>query len=259
METYKNFVDFEFGTIPLIISVPHGGVLESESIPKRKIGIHGIDKRTIELSHEFISDIKMISKELKATEKIPSYLISNVRRSKIDLNREESKAFNSNSYLGKRIYQFYHLKVKEFILENLRLFNYSLLIDIHGFEKNKRPPGYRDVEIILGTNNLKAFFNHPIPKKEWGNNLRGKIIKRFLKLGIPIAPGHPRRNEYVLTGGFITQQYGASKIPNTQALQIEFSDRIRLVDNKLRSLVLHTLARVLLEEIIEILEFKSVL
>ena len=250
MKTYKNFVDFEFGTIPLIISVPHGGAFESESIPKRKIGIHGIDKRTIELSYELISDIKVISKELIASEKVPSYLISKVSRSKIDLNREESKAFNSNSYLGKEIYHFYHSKLIEFILENLKLFNYSLLLDIHGFEKNKRPPDYRDVEVILGTNNLKAFFDNPIPKKEWGNNLRGKLIIEFLKLGISIAPGHPRRNEYVLTGGFITQEYGASKIPNAQALQIEFSDRIRLVDDELRSLALRTLARVLLDYIL---------
>ena len=252
MKTYKNFVDFEFGTFPLVISVPHGGALESERIPKRDKGIHGIDKRTIELSYELISDIKTVSKELSASEMVPSYVISKVRRSKIDLNREESKAFDSNSHLGKIIYQFYHLKLKEFTLENLRLFNYSLLLDIHGFEKSKRPPGYRDVEVILGTNNLKAFFKNPIPKKEWENNLRGKIIVRFLELGIPIAPGHPRRNEYVLTGGFITQQYSASKILNSQALQIEFSDMVRVIDGELRNLVLNTLARVILDEILQI-------
>lgn len=249
MIPYRDFVEFEKGTLPLIISVPHGGKLVCESIPKRKKGIHGIDGRTIELARDLISSIRNVSRINMSIEQNPSYIISNVQRSKIDLNRKASEAYNPDSLKGREIYRFYHDKINSQVLENIKLFNYSLLIDIHGFEKNKRPPGYRDVEIILGTNNLESFFNNPIPKKEWGNTLRGKIIENFLNLGIPIAPGHPRRNEYVLTGGFITQRYGASKIPNAQALQIEFSDTIRLFDDKLRSLVLRTLAQTIFKKI----------
>ncbi|GAG86230.1 unnamed protein product [marine sediment metagenome] len=37
---------------------------------------------------------------------------------------------------------------------------------VHGqFEKNKRPPGYRDVEIVLGTKNLATIYPEPVPIK----------------------------------------------------------------------------------------------
>ena len=132
-------------------------------------------------------------------------------------------------------------------MSNVKLYDHSLLIDIHGFEKKRRPSGFRDVDIILGTNNLEAFFSEPIPKREWGNNIRGKIIQKFTELNIPIAPGHPTRKEYVLKGGLITKKYGASQIHRSQALQIEFSDSIRLYDKELRKVVITTLAEVFSE------------
>ena len=136
------------------------------------------------------------------------------------------------------------------ILNNIKSFGRSLLIDIHGFEKNKRPPGYRDVELILGTNNLKSLFLEPIPKRrDWEENIRGKMIKRFLELGVPIAPGHPRRKEYVLTGGYITRIYGASNFSGSQTIQIEFSDKIRLYDKNLRTKVLIALAELFLNDL----------
>ncbi|MFX0071399.1 MAG: hypothetical protein ACFFAO_09950 [Candidatus Hermodarchaeota archaeon] len=244
----EKFIKFEKGTIPLILSVPHGGSLECENLPKRLNGILGIDKGTIELTQRLIDFIKKISKKKISKEINPSYIISNVPRNKIDLNRKESKAFIQNSSLAQKIYQFYHKKIKELIFHNINSFNHSLLIDIHGFESNKRPTGFRDVDLILGTNNLGTLFSKPIPKKVWENTIRGKIIKRFLDLNIPIAPSHPRRREYILKGGYITQAYGPSKISKSKTMQIELSDRIRILNKKLRKTVLQTLAEIIVEE-----------
>lgn len=63
-----------------------------------------------------------------------------------------------------------------------------------------------------------------------------------------IAPGHPRRREYVLTGGYITQTYGSSKISKSKTMQIELSDRIRILDKKLRKIVIQTLAEIIVNE-----------
>ena len=180
---------------------------------------------------------------------MPSYVISKVPRSKIDLNRKEEEAFVQDSIDAKKIYRIYHSKIKEFVFDNIKQFGRSLLVDIHGFEKNKRPPGFPDVEIILGTNNLKSFYSTRLPRNNWVNNIRGKIIQAFLELNIPIAPGHPKRKEYVLTGGYITKMYGASQIPKSQAMQIEFSDRIRIYDNNLRENVSNLLVNILYEEL----------
>ena len=243
------YIAFHKGNIPLILSVPHGGKLECNNIPIRSQGILGIDGRTIKIAKKLIELITLEYQNQTGTAKTPSYVISKVRRSKIDLNRDETEAYVQSSLTAQKIYNFYLDKIREIVLDNLNLFNRSLLVDVHGFEKHKRPQGYRDVELILGTNNLKSVFLEPVSIKEWGNNIRGKIIRNFQELSIPIAPSHPKRKEYVLTGGYITKKFGASQIPKSQAIQIEFSDRIRIYDKKLEDKVLNTLANIFFENL----------
>jgi len=247
----REYIDSYQGNIPLILSVPHGGNIKLPAIPDRVDGILGIDLKTIELAYDLIDSIKTYSKKSKKLKKSPSYLISLISRSKIDFNRDESEAFNQKSNLAKKFFNFYHQKLMEFINFNLRTFNTSLLIDIHGFERNKRPEGYRDVDLVLGSNNLGTIYAFPVPKKFWGKNIRGKIVKAFNKKGILIAPGHHLRKEYVLTGGYITTKYGASNIPNSQSIQIEFSDQVRLYDKSLRKDVIKILTQIIYDEYIQ--------
>ncbi|MFX1365062.1 MAG: hypothetical protein ACFFCE_02545 [Promethearchaeota archaeon] len=249
MSEFSEFIEYKEGNIPLIISVPHGGILECDSIPNRKTGVLGIDKSTIEFSRNLIFQISQKFKDKNFEKKNPYHIFSLIRRSKIDLNRLEKDAFNQESLLAKEIYNFYHSKIKDWILNNLKSYNHSFLIDIHGFEKYNRPPGFRDVDVILGTNNLESFFPESIPKRNWGNNIRGKIIQKFLEYDISIAPGHPRRREYILTGGYITQTYGASLIPKSQTIQIEISDEIRIYNEELRKIVIKIFVDILFEDL----------
>jgi N-formylglutamate amidohydrolase len=246
----NEYIKSYLGDIPLILSVPHGGDIKLPTIPDRINGILGIDLKTIELAYDLIKYLKTYSKKSNNEVNSPSYLISLISRSKIDFNRNESEAFDQKSNLAKLVFNFYHQKIMEFISFNLRKFNTSLLIDIHGFERNKRPEGYRDVDLVIGSNNLGSIYGTQVPKKFWGKNIRGKIVKAFNKKGILLAPGHHLRKEYVLTGGYITTKYGASNIPNSQSIQIEFSDRVRLYNKSLRKDVLKTLAQVIYDDYI---------
>jgi N-formylglutamate amidohydrolase len=245
----KDYFECREGTIPLIFSVPHGGSTKFDEIPDRINGIHGVDKDTVRLAFDLIENINKIFQLNSDYISTPSYLISNIKRVKIDFNRKESEAYYSKSILAREIYQSYHNKIHKLISYNLNKFKRSLLIDIHGFEKAKRPKGFRDVELVLGTNNLESMFKVKIPKKDWGKNFRGKIVKKFNDLTIPIAPGYHNRKEYVLTGGYIIQKYGASQIEDSQAIQIEFSDTIRLYNNELREKTLNSLAQLFFEEV----------
>ena len=240
----REFVECEEGNIPLIVSVPHGGILECSFIPERKIGVFGIDKGTIGFSKDLIEQINE-----KFNDKIPFHIFSKVQRSKIDLNRVETEAYNQSSFLAREIYNYYHSKIQEWIFNNLKMYSRSLLIDIHGFERDKRPSGFRDVDVILGTNNLESLFHEPIPKRDWGKNIRGKIIQNFLEFNIPIAPGHPRRREYVLKGGYITRTYGAFYIPKSQTIQIEISDRIRIHDKELKEKAIKLFVDIFFEDL----------
>ena len=235
------------GNIPLIISVPHGGSIELETIPKRLHGVLGIDKNTIDLANELATYVNFYSKQILSIEKKPSFVVSYIHRNRVDLNRSEASAFTKDSSFAKEIYDTYHNSIKELISSNLKSLGRSLLIDIHGFETEKRPLGFRDVDVILGTNNLNSLFPNGIPKKNWGENLRGYLIKSLLANKISTAPGAPKRREYILTGGYITQKYGASQISKNQAIQIEFSDRIRISDKGLRIKVLKLLAEIFLK------------
>ncbi|MFX0010005.1 MAG: hypothetical protein ACFE9R_06805 [Candidatus Hermodarchaeota archaeon] len=245
---FNQFVKFHQGNLPLIITVPHGGSIKYGSLPSRENGIMGIDSKTIEIALELIQYLKKQNPRVENLNFSPSYVISLIHRSKIDFNREEFIAFNQNSNLAKIIYNYYHQKIADIIHDNLETFNNSLLIDIHGFESDKRPEGYRDVDIVLGSNNLKSIFGYAVPKKIWGKNIRGKLVKAFNRAGILVAPGHHLRREYVLTGGYTTSKYGASNIVNSQSLQIEFSDRVRIHNKTLRDLTLKTLAQTLFED-----------
>ncbi|MBY9020840.1 MAG: N-formylglutamate amidohydrolase [Candidatus Lokiarchaeota archaeon] len=245
---FKDYIEFKKGTIPLIFSVPHGGTSKFENIPDRTSGIYGVDRETVSLAFDLIKNINKVFQFNSQVIKSPSYILSKVERLKIDFNRKESEAFHAKSSLAKNIYQFYHDRINELISYNLSEFKRSLLIDIHGFDKSKRPKGFRDVELVLGTNNLKSLFKNKIKNQDRGKNFRGKIVKKFNELNIPIAPGHPKRREYVLTGGYIVQNYGASRIKDSQAIQIEFSDTIRLYDKMLREKTLNSLAQLFFEE-----------
>ncbi len=245
----QDYIELRRGTIPLIFSVPHGGTTNFEILPDRINGIHGVDKETIRLTFDLIEKIHEFTNLKSKDNWMPSYIISKIKRVKIDFNRKETEAFYLKSNLAREIYQYYHNKILELISYNLKKFNRSLLIDIHGFEKSKRPKGFRDVELVLGTNNLESMFPEKLPKKDWGKNFRGKIIRKFNDLTIPIAPGHHTRKEYALTGGFIIQKYGASRIKNSQAIQIEFSDNVRLYDALLREKTLKSLAQLFFEEL----------
>ena len=248
--TFNHDIHIEYcqGSIPLIISVPHGGSLMIEGIPDRVEGIHGIDKNTVNIACSLRKKISKLFSLNQENTKVPSYIISKVHRIKIDFNRKASKAFNKESNLANKIYHSFHKTLLDLVSYNLGKFNRSLLVDIHGFEKKKRPIGFRDVELVLGTNNFKSMFSTVLPKKDWSKNLRGNIIRKFNELDIAIAPGHPRRREYVLTGGYIVNNYGARKIKNSQTIQIEFSDKIRLKDDILKENVLDILAQLLYNE-----------
>jgi N-formylglutamate amidohydrolase len=245
---FNQLVEFHQGNLPLIITVPHGGSFKYESLPDREDGILGIDSKTIEIALQIIQYLKKYNSTLEDMNLSPSYVISLIHRSKIDFNRDEFNAFNQNSNLAKNVYNYYHQKIAQIIQNNLDTFNSSLLIDIHGFESDKRPEGYRDVDIVLGSNNLKSILGYSVPKKNWGKNIRGKLVKALNRAGILVAPGHHLRREYVLTGGYTTSKYGASNIVNSQSIQIEFSDRVRIHNKTLKDLILKTLAQTLVDD-----------
>ncbi|MFX1238179.1 MAG: hypothetical protein ACFFAS_12225 [Promethearchaeota archaeon] len=249
MDEMNRYIDYRNGTSPIILSVPHDGRLECETIPKRETGIFGYDKGTRKLANELSNLFAEISKQKTDKSLVPSLIASKLRRSKIDFNRSRNEAYRNESTLAKGIFSFYHDFIRKITIENIAKHNVSILLDIHGFESHKRPPGFRDVDVIIGTDNFKSIYPKEIPKKQWNNTIRGRLIYYLLDIGVAVAPGGQWAREIVLTGGYIIKQHGASSIPKSMAIQIEFSDKIRLRDNNLKEKALRVIAEQVHREI----------
>ncbi|MBD3196980.1 MAG: hypothetical protein GF317_18145 [Candidatus Lokiarchaeota archaeon] len=245
----QKYISYQAGNVPLILSIPHGGTIKPKEILDRERGITGIDKGTIKIGTLLAEYLSKYSTSHLESQITPYYVIAKIARKKIDFNRKLKEACNHSSEIAKEIYKFYHQKLRTFIDKSLKTHKRSLLIDIHGFEKYKRPKGYRIVDVVLGTNNLKSISPHQIPKKHRNKNIRGNLINELLKLDLSIAPAHSRRREYVLKGGYITSTYGASNIENSQSIQIEFSETIRIHNSELRHKVIKAIGKCIIDEI----------
>jgi N-formylglutamate amidohydrolase len=242
----KDFVYCERGNAPIIFTVPHGGKKKFEDLlVERDSGIKGIDKNTISfalLLQKTISDFNLKKTETKC---YPSIIYSDVHRSRIDFNRPPEDAYSAKCELCEKIYAQFHDNIENLIKHNIKRRNISYLFDIHGFEKSKRPPGFMDVEIVVGTQNLRSILPQNHSKEEKMDNIRNAIVKDLHENDILTAPIWPRQKEYVLTGGYIVQKYGIENLNYSKSLQIELSDDVRYKNKGLREKVIKTLSEVI--------------
>jgi N-formylglutamate amidohydrolase len=79
----NNYVEYQVGTLPLVISVPHGGNLEPGLIPNRTCNnpVYAVDAFTIETA------LEIKNKLFAATGCYPHMVISHLKRNKLDPNR----------------------------------------------------------------------------------------------------------------------------------------------------------------------------
>ena len=79
----NNYIEYQVGTLPLVISVPHGGSLDPSSIPNRTCNdpVYATDEFTIETA------LQIKNKLFELTGCYPHLIISHLKRSKLDPNR----------------------------------------------------------------------------------------------------------------------------------------------------------------------------
>ena len=78
----NSYVEYIPGTLPLILSAPHGGTLEPGEIPDRTYGTTVRDFQTDDLARRMANEIQA------RTGQRPHLIISHLRRTKLDPNRE---------------------------------------------------------------------------------------------------------------------------------------------------------------------------
>src|SRR5581483_10535803 len=128
----EQFVLLQEGTLPVLLTVPHGGTLKIPHTPERIGGIKIPDVFTVELA-------QAISNALHAFSGHRPYIVAALfSRAYIDANRSEVQAFDQIQFpIIKHTYELYHACIAKYIA-HLRN-NYAqipLLFDIHGQDLN---------------------------------------------------------------------------------------------------------------------------
>lgn len=121
----RSFVEYVPGELAVIISAPHGGSLAPTDIPNRTVGTTVTDNNTIELA-------RAISAALVArTGRAPHLVITHLRRTKVDTNREVVEAAAGNPQ-AVQAWTEYHAFVDSAKAAALRRSGFAVYIDLHG-------------------------------------------------------------------------------------------------------------------------------
>ncbi|MDE3742529.1 hypothetical protein [Maribacter polysaccharolyticus] len=222
------------GNMPLVISVPHGGSIKPTEIPDRTCGARVADNNTGLLAYD-------ISDALEQQGKKPFLIVSQIARTKIDLNRDREEATCGNAVMNDTWDQ-YHKYIEEAISEAVEKYGYALYIDLHGqshkvkrlelgyllrkpdLEKNRNNNGI-DPELDAKSslrNLLKLTKDQTLKELLIGENALGTL---FEANGYPAVPSlgdpYPQEDEAYFTGGYNTRRYTSYDSPQVFGLQIE--------------------------------------
>jgi len=224
------YIDFYEGSLPIILSAPHGGSDMPEDIETRTSGVFDKDDNTLELTQKIIEEF------FEQTGKSPYGVIATISREKVDINREPKEAYEDER--AGVIYNQFHYLIKSARLNIEKNFCKGLYIDIHG---QSHPKGYLEFGYLLVNDKLKL---HESDLREEQQNSSIKTLSNFSQecfidqLRGPHSLGSLMTNEgydsipsvklpyasddNYFEGAYDTIRYGALDGGNINGVQIEF-------------------------------------
>lgn len=212
-------IDVGRGTLPIIISAPHGGQEDVPGVPPRQNRdayrfVTGADVNTRELAHKIIARLEA---ELEAK---PYYVVARFRRRYLDVNRAPEHAYESPG--AKFYYDAYHDTLAEFCREVQQQHGTGLLIDVHG------QATYKD-QLLVGTVGGESV---TLLRQRFGDVAlvgAGGIVGYLQRAGFTTLPELNATDFNVpkYNGGEITQAYGSHTPAGIDAVQFEFGSNYR--------------------------------
>lgn len=121
----SKYVEVRAGTLPLILTVPHGGDLKPQSILARRYGVTAKDSNTAEISLMILEEVQ------KLYGGSPHAVICRMHRSKVDCNRELEEAAQGDP-LAMATWKHFHGAAEEMEKQVTQKFGRGLTLDIHG-------------------------------------------------------------------------------------------------------------------------------
>ena len=204
------------GTLPILITAPHGGTLAIPGVPERTRGIRSRDTGTLEIA-------LALEKQLEqALGERPHLVAARFHRKYLDANRVARDAYESDA--ARPAYDAYHDSIRGYVREmKARFPEGAVLLDIHGQAQDPRVihRGTRDGDTVFG-----LLRRHGEPALTGPLSLFGGMAARGLKVfpsGTPLGrpPEDPRWR-----GGHTVHAYGSGQ-GGLQAIQIEYGLDLR--------------------------------
>ncbi|WP_298137567.1 T9SS type A sorting domain-containing protein [Flavobacterium sp.] len=220
----NNFIEYQVGTLPLVISVPHGGNLNPSSIPNRTCNnpVYATDEFTIETA------LEIKNKLFELTGCYPHLIISHLNRSKLDPNRNLADGACGNSEAEIAWNEFHGFITNARNTANLQNDYKTFFVDLHGHGNpiQRIELGYLLYDSELGlsdsTLNTKQYLNYSSIKNLVLNNVNNythaELLRGPYSLGtflannnFPSVPSQsipfPGTTSNYFSGGYITANH----------------------------------------------------
>ncbi len=217
----EELVSVQRGTLPIIVSAPHGGQNELKDVPERLgVGVKKFakvrDVNTSELAEKFIAKIE---KELGGK---VWFVIARFERKFADANRPRELAYESDK--AKPAYEAYHDALAAACKAVKDKHGAGLLLDLHG-------QGFFETHICRGTQNGKTVKlleqRHGRPAVVGRKSVLGQMERSGYKVLPKCNAAETAREEPQFNGGYIVQTYGSHTGYGIDAIQFEFGTHLR--------------------------------
>lgn len=207
------------GTMPVIVSAPHGGQAVIPEVPVRQgKGVRQFvtarDGGTSELAER-------IADKLETTlHRRPYLVVARFHRRFLDVNRPAADAYEAEQ--AKAVYDAYHVALKHACRDVQQQWGHGLLIDVHG-------QGADAQAIFRGTSNGQSV---TLLCDRYGEQaLIGpeSLFGRLDQQGYKVVPavGSRDREDRRYNGGYIVRTYGSHQGTGIDAIQLEFGGTLR--------------------------------
>jgi N-formylglutamate amidohydrolase len=217
-------VSAQRGSIPVVISMPHGGRADIAGAEERTLGIRSRDVATDEVG---LLVVQELTAELGGK---PYYVMAQFSRRYVDPNRgpdfREEEAYESA--LAQVHYDAYHRALREYVDEVRERFGGGILIDIHG---QARRPGQIVRGTVRGETVTDMLERHGLEALIGADSIFGQLHEMGYEVEPAVieAPDSPA-DEEIYIGGYIVRAYGSQNENGIDAIQVELGRDYRQED-----------------------------
>jgi N-formylglutamate amidohydrolase len=222
----EDLVLTQVGTLPIILTAPHGGRQPIPGIPPRDVEGKPKGGSQYHVSGDRETDVlvQAIAREIRQLTGEDVYLVmAKFQRKFIDANRPPKIAYDNAK--AAPYYQYYHQTIRQFIDAIRNRHRAGLLIDVHG--QDKLPDS-----LVRGTRNgrtIQQLVSRAGMDAVTGvNGLFGQLAENGFKV-FPNndVPASGTGENGAFNGGFTVAQYGSQTEGGIDAVQFEFGTQYR--------------------------------